>query len=296
MNVSLKDISCSDQILNQIQNSDLLFLEVKANSDFERLSKEEKQKLFIGSREEREEIMSRLSLESQKIVREREAVTDNFLQNALPFNIYSTTNGGFSELSPKSQEILTKYGVNIQGNHVDFVHFIQRIATYKALFSFPSLDSQIKKIALSHSIEIKALDDNKRVSKDFDDNKRIGKDLQATSSSKPSYTVDHTVIEQLIEGMDNLVAQIKLQSVQISQIYKLYDANRLREVVVSKLPSKKILLKNRNELWLEKFMEAHEKYENIFLAAGVAHFIGAHNMLDMLKEKGFSLSRMTCSQ
>ena len=208
------------------------------------------------------------------------------MQNALPFNIYSTTNGGFSELSPKSQEILTKYGVNIQGNHVDFVHFIQRIATYKALFSFPSLDSQIKKIALSHSIEIKALDDNKR----------IGKDLQATSSSKPSYPVDHTVIEQLIEGMDNLVAQMKLQYVQISQIYKLYDANLLREVVVSKLPSKKILLKNRNELWLEKFIEAHEKYENIFLAAGVAHFIGAHNMLDMLKEKGFSLSRMTCSQ
>ena len=62
VNVSLEDISCSDQILNQIQNSDLLFLEAKANSDFERLSKEEKQKLFIGSREEREEIMSRLSL------------------------------------------------------------------------------------------------------------------------------------------------------------------------------------------------------------------------------------------
>ena len=59
-----------------------------------------------------------------------------------------------------------------------------------------------------------------------------------------------------------------------------------------------ILLKNRNALWLEKLLEALESqdYEQIFLAAGAAHFTEYANLLDMLKAEGFSIRPVTCPE
>ena len=58
--------------------------------------------------------------------------------------------------------------------------------------------------------------------------------------------------------------------------------------------SEAVFFKNRNQLCLKKFVEVQGKYDSIFLVAGIGHFVGPHNMLDMLKEKGFSVERMMC--
>ena len=59
----------------------------------------------------------------------------------------------------------------------------------------------------------------------------------------------------------------------------------------------KIMLKNRNELWFQKIIEAFEspEYANIFVAGGVGHFIGLFNVLDMLEAEGFTIQRLSCS-
>ena len=51
------------------------------------------------------------------------------------------------------------------------------------------------------------------------------------------------------------------------------------------------LLKSRNKQWIEKIVESHEDNDSVFIAAGVGHFIDYSNVLDMLKDRGFSVKR-----
>ena len=290
--VSLEEMPCSNEIISQIQSSDLLFLEYKFGDDTQRLNKEEKRKVFIGSKEEQEEVLSRLSFESQEIIRERKIASDNFFRSAYPFNVQSVTKDAFSELSPKSQEFLMKYGVDPEGNHADFFHFIRFIAYYWAYFSLPSLDEQIEEIAFSQSMTIKALDDNKQINEDIS---------SQAFSNKPIKPVNYKSIEQLIDEMDILVNRRRRSTQRFAQIYKSYDRDLLEELLGEEKEDNEdihaeVFSRSRNELWLQKFMEAHARYENIFLVAGLHHFIGIYNLLDMLIEEGFSIKRMTCYQ
>ena len=56
-----------------------------------------------------------------------------------------------------------------------------------------------------------------------------------------------------------------------------------------------VLLKNRNEKWIDKFKRMHQVHQQIFIAAGLAHFTMKFNMLDMLKVEGFSIQRIQSS-
>ena len=56
-----------------------------------------------------------------------------------------------------------------------------------------------------------------------------------------------------------------------------------------------VLLKNRNEKWMDEFQPIHRSYKQVFTAAGNAHFTWSFNMLDMLKAEGFSIQRMQSS-
>ena len=290
--VSLEEMPCSNEIVNQIQSSDLLFLEYKFGDDTQRLNKEEKRKIFIGSKEEQEEVLSRLSFESQEVIRERKIASDNFFRSAYPFNVQSVTKDAFSELSPKSQEFLMKHGVDPEGSHADFFHFIRFIAYYQAYFSLTSLDEQIEEIAFSQSITIKALDNNKQINEDIS---------SQASSNKPLKPVNYKSIEQLIDEMDILVNRRRRSMQRFAQLYKSYDRDLFEEFLGEEKEGnenihEEVFSRSRNELWLQKFMEAHARYENIFLAAGLHHFIGIYNLLGMLIEEGFSIKRMTCYQ
>ena len=291
--ISLKDMPCSDQVLNQIENSDLLFMEFKVGDEVAQLSEEEKKKFFIGSREEQERVLSKLSLESQEVIKERKEILNNILRGSLPFQVYSTTERAFSELSRKSQNFLIEHGADPEGNHADFFHLLMFVAHMKANLSFPSLDRQIAKTALSQSIKIEALDDNKKIYGDI---------RSQTPSNKLSKSVSYMDIEELIGAMDILVKQNRDAILQVAQVYKTYDAdffkNRLNALQAGAgvAIDEEVLLKNRNELWLKKFIEAHTGYESIFLAAGLSHLIGSYNLLDMLEKNGFSVERMTCSK
>ena len=149
LGVSLEEIPCSDRVLDQIKNSDLLFVETRTGSDFDRLSEEEKDKIFSGSRRERENILSGLSSETRERIKERRMLLDNFLKDSLPFYIQSAINNGFERLNPKSQNFLIEYGADTGGDYADFFHFIRLIVFYKASVLLPSLDKQIVKLALS---------------------------------------------------------------------------------------------------------------------------------------------------
>ena len=51
-----------------------------------------------------------------------------------------------------------------------------------------------------------------------------------------------------------------------------------------------LVLRNRNQEWLSKFLLAHQQHSQIFISAGSLHFTGPDNLLDMLREEGFEVS------
>ena len=280
--VPLSEIPCSNAISKKIQNSDLLLLETKAETDFEKLSEEEKYKLFIGSAKEQKEIMSQLSQESQEIITERKTALIHILKDLFSHHYESEGNEGWAELSLESQSFFINHGANKTENYADLMYFINSIAYYKAFLSLPSLDKQIKQIALSHSINTKSMDQNKKINEDF--NSKI-------SSNKPLLFIRKSDIEGAIKEIDSLTDLYQKIFLNTARLYQFYDINLF---LSSQGLDETILLKNRNELWLKKFLEINEQYENIFITAGLTHFIGKHNMLDMLKKEGFSVERLTC--
>ena len=54
------------------------------------------------------------------------------------------------------------------------------------------------------------------------------------------------------------------------------------------------ILKNRNEKWAVQFKTAGNSYDRIFMAAGLSHFTGHFNLIDMLRKDGFHIERLPC--
>ena len=52
----------------------------------------------------------------------------------------------------------------------------------------------------------------------------------------------------------------------------------------------RLALRDRNREWLTKFTLAQQNHDSIFIAAGLAHFIGPYNLLEMLRNEGFTIS------
>lgn len=51
------------------------------------------------------------------------------------------------------------------------------------------------------------------------------------------------------------------------------------------------LLRQRNQAWLERLLGFAQEGKDVFVFAGAAHFVGQDNLIDMLKAKGYKLSR-----
>ena len=285
--VSLEEIPCYDKISSKIKASDLLFLEsVTKKGDLESLSEEEQKKLYIGSVKKQAEIMFKLSLETQETVRLRKAVMFNLLKDQLTYRYVSVNNEeDFTQFSLESQNFLTNLVSNTEMDSANFIYYLSAISYYRALFSLPSLDRQIKEIAQSHSVKMESLDNSLLISQSF---------RSRETPDKPIQFVSHNQVEEVIQEMDSMTEMYQQLILNAVQIYKTYDVDLFENVVQNKMIDERVLLKERNELWLKKFLIAHGEYENIFISAGLKHFISSDNMLGMLKKEGFSVERMTC--
>ena len=278
-----KDVTCSDKIIEQIENSDLVFLETL--STLTQLSKEDKVALFTGSKEEREEVMDRFAPETQQTIIERKQAIKQVVMNFFPFQAIYEGNKSFKDLNENTKEFLIRHGADTQGNYGDYFYFIYEILYYKTHFAIDDgIDLQVARIAQSNGIKIKALDDNSNITHD----------LQAENSKKPMVLpVSRVYIESLVEISNQIFENFKQSLLQKRQPYISGDVEVFKSIEIG---SKKSMLKNRNELWLKKFTEAHAnpEYNSIFLAAGTSHFVGSFNLIDWLKEEGFSINPITC--
>ena len=100
--------------------------------------------------------------------------------------------------------------------------------------------------------------------------------------------VDKKDVEQGVSDFDACVAQF----IQLADMYKEGNMSLPEEEGGEQ---QDIVFKNRNALWVKKFKKSRARRDQVFLAGGAAHFIGPDNVLDMLKEDGFTIERMTSS-
>ncbi len=52
----------------------------------------------------------------------------------------------------------------------------------------------------------------------------------------------------------------------------------------------------RNIQWVDRFEEAHQNYDRIFLIGGLAHFVNPASVVDWLKRKAYTVEPVICKQ
>ena len=173
----------------------------------------------------------------------------------------------FKSLDSETQSFLKAKGFEDNLNYLSYIAHLELLCFQEGLgvsALMISMDVQVTQVAQFSKIPVKALDDP-----------GVLKDLK-TAFTKES-------VEQKVKNYPQCPEQIK-------NFVHQYKTSRLDDPVDSKL------IKNRNEKWLEKFTTSYKNYDQIFVAAGQAHFIGPFNILDMLTEEGFAVQRVSCSQ
>lgn len=303
--VSIEELPCSNEILDLLNTSDLIFAEVqKSDLILFRHLGDNTRRFLTASADEREKILNTLSEKERKIVSQIFESYNSQINKMIPriFNIrfIDKEREPFEALNPEFRNLLINHGVDIHGSYVDHLHSLFKILSFKG-FSGPQLDFFIAEIALSQNISIKSLDDNEKlVIGDLMD-VLSPQSENASEMEKPEMEINSDMVNAMATRflkMTNNDAIIALTK-QLKQLYLSgkkedvlkYAANALND------KAKELLLKKRNELWFQKLKEAFEshEYQNIFFAGGVVHLLGPFNILDMLEEEGFIIQRLTCS-
>ena len=285
-----------------MKETDLLFVE-NFNPGTEPLYnnfEDTMRKLYLGSKEEKEQIMSQLSEEAKERTKNRKnSVRLISIINTIKLNISQENKliedeGQFKDLSKESQKFLIQHGLYGENkNYLDYYFDIFFIATYDAFFSQKKyLDAEILKLALDHHIPIESLDENKNISTDLE--KEIT-DLYKVEGQDTQ--ISNTDIDQIIADYENIKQHYLDSYSRFVSDYKSTDWKSQTEgfgrviikIVNWLVGSSDSLLKNRNESWIEKMLSGSEN-QSIFMAAGFAHFIGSDNVLDLLDGEDFKIT------
>lgn len=302
LGVSIEDLQCSQIVQDKMKATDLLFVESfnpgteYLYNDFE----DTMRKLYLGSKQEKEQIMSQLSEETREHTKNRMNITKLIVTvNQIKLNISQgkklvKDEGQFKDLSKESQNFLIQHGLYDENKvYLDYYFDIFFIAAYDAFFSQKKyLDAEVVKLALDHNISIESLDANKNTLADME--KEIADLYEVEGQDTP---VRNTEIDQIIADYENIKQQyLDSYSVMISD-YKSKDWKSLTggfgsvitKVINWFIGSSGSLSKNRNESWAEKMLLSSEN-QSIFIAAGYAHFTGFDNVLDILENEGFKIT------
>ena len=202
----------------------------------------------------------------------------------------------FEALSPQIREFLLNRGAALSGNYVDYLYSIISALILEQHFSITSLDIQIAKTARSKNTEIKPLDNNKSVAGHWEYFIPQTEEINEITEMEIKSDYMDEFIRSFSGGMftQNPLPQFSKEA-YLSGNTEI--ALQLQDIGIG---NKEIefLLKDRNELWFQKIIEAFEanEYENIFVAGGAMHLIGPFNLLDMLEEEGFIIKRLSCSE
>ena len=264
--VDLNELQCSDTITNYLMNSEKVFAEHFIPSIYEGLT-------FLV-----------------KFINERNL---------------NYSNQGFKDLDLKDQNFFRKKVYNTDLSK-DFVKYIEPLEeqsvvvlniTYQNICfaSAPHFFEQIKKIPLM-DVSIMSIAQEQNIPYFYLDKKEYIDTLTYNILRSSGYFSLNRLVN-LIHlypyrcNDENLYAKYRSLFSQISKTKEAYIAGNINFPKYSKQEMKELFWK-RDKVWVEKIEKAHQEIGNLFIAGGMLHFISDYNLLDRLKEKGFSVHRL----
>ncbi len=297
--VSLSELSCAEKIEDKLKQSESVFTEMyTTNLD---LDIGEGKKLHLGSQKEREEIMNKLTEDAKKAVQSRHNRSRLFIIKQM-LSLYQNfgiaikkDQGKFEDLNLKSQEFIKYYGLYAKDkSYYDyFFDMILREDYEQSYFFEKDLDFEIIELARENDIPIKQLDNDDNTISDLKEEvKKMEK-----AKFKRNYEITDGEIYNIIEDyVTNYVENYETTREAFIKEYELKRVSKYKTEDWSSLLGKvesDALLKNRNELWVEKILSTSENADKaLFIAGGAAHFIFSDNVLDMLEDEGFTIKKI----
>ena len=265
--VSLNELQCNDTILNHLTHANKVFMEYFPPASHDRwvfvIKIINKNSLSNAS----EQHFKHLDLKTQNFFREKIYNTQLLNKKLLPY------------IEPlEKQSILVLHIVYDNICSASAPQFFEQIK------KMPNMDSSIRHIAQEQNIPYAYLD-----TEEFIENIVIDQ-LQ----TKPTSLNSLVNLIQLYSDQCNdqsLYPMYKKLSSDIKTIKRNYIEGTIKFPQYSN-QKKRELFWNRDQLWVEKIEKAHQETGNIFIATGFLHFISDYNLLDRLKEKGFSVNRL----
>ena len=196
--------------------------------------------------------------------------------------LLSENNQDFQSLNDNSKVFFSSRGVSKGLSYLGYIYVINNLCLEQAIGSSAiSIDLQVKAIAELNSIPIEYLDEGMNT-------EAVSESLVQMQTFTNNEVASNKLVNQEVLDFENCL-------LSYTQFLDQYKAGNIAINSFSDETLDTVLLKDRNEKWLVKFKDAHTQHNQIFLASGAAHFIGNFNLLDMLKQDGFSISRMNAS-
>ena len=287
--VSLKDLRCSEEITGRLlAGSRLVFVESRLAAV--NLLYDVNYALFTGPEEEREKALSGFPPEERQIIEEDHRQALLFGRKALSKIFPDSDFGSFKDLSPKTQDFLASHGADRRGSYFDYFFYLMAKMEFEFLLRLSSkgmMDTEIAALAKSKKIELKALEESHY--------QALEKTLEGKDAPAEAF-IDRAFIEELAEtGLYNKMGRAKESRFEaVKEAYKSGDGRKVNLSSSLSPAGKKYLLEERNRLWLKRLKAEMEGEEAgpVFVAAGVKHFIGPANLLNMLEEEGFLIRRL----
>ena len=247
-----------------------------------------------------------------------EMMESTFLQSQLDLkkNTVSKTGQAFQNLKKKSQKFLgNKFGHKYLKN-MNY-YGLNSVLQYSCFSDVFSSNDKLKKKMIDSmqnedslmDVEVQKIAQSKGIPQgDLDDLS----DIEYILKEKPPLSITAEDIDKRISNYDeycspkNIIEYLKLflsrkkKYISGKNIIRIYEKQKNVKGILKDLSEGNInimmynsefLLKHRNEKWLPKILEAFNNYNNIFITAGLFHFITDYNLLDILKTEGFSIKR-----
>ena len=308
--VDIEDLQCSEIITDRLQNSHLLFTEVnmdpsslkagvqkKLRSTPQRLNFKEEESAFWKSLTEQqknillEKYTEFLRQKSQNLTVEkiRETLKKLNRQQINYFLSASCLNTKAPSISQVEKFFLQSLDFQVyqlaSQYSVDQTHletFEEQIEIQKSLYQ-----SGQDILHLSFTEEVLQEGSLKRI-ENFDEfcasikNKREGVEQSIIKISK-DYREGTLSMEHLMINMVH----------NILTLFYVPDTERQKFVEVYKENFYQKMLKERHDKWIPQIIQSHQEYDGLFIATGVAHFIGKYNILNLLETEGFEVKRFS---
>ena len=277
--IPVENIPCSKNILNHLNSSKFLLTES---------SLEINKAAFSILRT----LHYSLSGEAFRSLSEESKI---FFRNKLP----QSQSQGEQGLRYSQLNHLSYYGLNsiIEGLcELDNSNFVNSLEKHSHQASGPILDQQIVNIAQSQGIPQGYMDEVEDIlqiyaprEEDLDDH-GVNESIKNYDKRCNKKEFEKRKLHFIKMDKDKMKKYLSGEEIVMKDYF-----HRLKDYDKEVKRINQVLFKNRNEKWISKILQSHNRYDKVFIVAGFLHFTGKNNILDMLKKRGYSIKQFNTS-